>query len=284
MVNSPDPFMIRAHVPGWEADVADYKAASDRTRAAFPDRRTVGYGAEAEEILDLYYPAGAQPRKPRPIHLIVHGGYWRPFSKDDYAFVADAITAAGAIAAIMDYSLMPVSRMETLVGQVRRAAHWLERQADTFGGDPRALSASGHSAGAHLASFLACRADHERGLALPRVQSVLLLSGIYDLDPIARSYLQPELQLTGEEVTRWSPLDAAPASDVGINVLVGEKETEPFHTQAAAFAAHLARAGVPGRLATVRGEDHMTIVREFGRPGSVCASHLAATIEASRQE
>lgn len=275
-----DPFMIRAHVPNWEANVADYRHASEATRRTNRDCRTVAYGEHADEKLDLYFPVATQPAELRPIHLFVHGGYWRAFSKDDYAFIADAITDAGAVAAIMDYSLMPAARMDVLVGQVRCAARWLEIQAKSFGGDPHALSASGHSAGAHLASFLACRAAHETNATLASVRSVLLVSGIYDLDPITRSFLQPELQFTEMEVVRWSPLNSVPARSTTIAVLVGERETAPFRDQAAAFVQHLQRSNIQSRLATMKGEDHMTIVRELGLPGSACARYLKQTIGA----
>ena len=230
--------MIRAHVPHWEASVADYEEASEATRCANPDRRTWAYGNGPDEILDIYVPSGARS-VPRPIHLFIHGGYWRAFSKDTYAFVADAIMATGAIAAIMDYSLMPAARMAVLVAQVRRAADWLAAQAPRFGGDPQAMSASGHSAGAHLASFLVCRAAHEPEVRLPALASVLLVSGIYDLDPITRSFLQPELNLTAQEIARWSPLNGRPGGRADVHLLVGASETLPFHEQANAFAAEL---------------------------------------------
>lgn len=283
MTVSPDPFMIRAHVPRWAESVADYTIASDTTRSANPGRRTVAYGDGADERLDLYGadgPAGDA----RPVHLFIHGGYWRAFSKDDYAFVADAITAAGAIAAIMDYSLMPAARMETLVAQVRRAANWLQVNAPSFGGDAQRLTASGHSAGAHLASFLACRAAHEADATLPVLNAVLLVSGLYDLEPIAHSFLQPELQFTPDEVARWSPIKATPGRWTSIDLLVGALETAPFHEQARAFEAHLKGAGARTRLVTISGEDHMTIIRELGRPGSICARHLGTTLQAPRMD
>ena len=284
-MTSPDPFLIRAHVPQFEAIVADYGKASATTKAAFPDRRTVAYGAGRDEVLDLYLPTAEEPGQGlRPVHLFVHGGYWRANTKNDCAFVADAITAAGAIAAIMDYSLMPAARLAVLVGQVRRAAAWLAAEAESFGGDAQALSASGHSAGGHLASYLACRGPHESESVVSPIRSVLLVSGLYDLGPITRSFLQPELQLTDEEVALWSPVNAVPSPGASISLLVGDRETAPFHEQAAAFLEHLDQAGTPGRLATVEGEDHMTIVRELGRPGTPCAGFLANTIRSSRAE
>ena len=276
-MTTTDPFMIRAHVAHWEASVADYQAASAATRQARPVR-TLAYGEHPDERLDLVLPQSLEGGPAWPVHLFVHGGYWRAFSKDDYTFMAEAITAAGAIAAIMDYSLMPAARMEVLVDQVRRATQWLRAHAVEFGGDPAALSVSGHSAGAHLASFLVCRGPHEPAVELPPVRGVLLVSGLYDLAPITESFVQPELRLTPEEVARWSPCRATPVPGSSVVLMVGEKETVPFHEQSAAFAAHLDRAGAPAHLATVSGEDHMTIVRELGRPGTACARHLAAMI------
>ncbi len=279
-----DPFMIRAHVPHWEASVADYRVASEATRRTLPSRRNVSYGEHPDETLDLFFPErnpGAGP--PRPVHLFIHGGYWRSFSKNDYAFMADAITASGAIAAIVDYSLMPAARMDLLVSQVRRAALWLAGHAESFGGDPQAITASGHSAGAHLGSFLVCRGAHEPEAILPRVGSVLLVSGLYDLAPLTRSFLQPEVGLTDDEVALWSPVSAAPDAGREAVLLVGGQETAPFHDQAATFADHLARAGARNRLATIPDQDHMTIVRELGRPGTSCARLLGDVIASSRR-
>jgi arylformamidase len=272
-----DPFMIRAHVPDWDASVADCRAVSAATRQRTSTWRTANYGAGPDETLDLHFPAGETTRA-RPIHMFVHGGYWRAFSKSDYVFVADAINASGAVAAIVDYSLMPGARMSKLVDQTRRAAHWLASNASAFGGDALRLSASGHSAGAHLASYLVARGPHEPDVDLPPVCAVTLLSGIYNLRPIAQSFLQPELQLTNAEISQWSPLDAGFTASARVAILVGAKETPPFHEQAGALKASLDRQGVANQLATLADEDHMTIVREFGRPGSACARWLEATI------
>ena len=271
-----DPFMIRAHVPNWEANVADARAASEATRASSAGWRTAAYGEGSDETLDLYFPDAAEVL--RPIHMFIHGGYWRAFSKADYAFVADAVTADGAIAAIVDYSLMPKARMGQLVVQTRRAANWLAANAAALGGDSQRLSASGHSAGGHLAAYLVARGPHEPDAALPPVRAVALISGLYDLGSISQSFLQPELQLTDEEIARWSPLDARFESTAQVDILVGAKETPPFHEQAAALKKKLEEQGVRSRLATVPDEDHMTIVREFGRPGAACARWLSTTI------
>ena len=276
-----DPFMIRAVVPDFETHLAAYRRASERTRQSLRGVRDLAYGDHPDEKLDLYLPPEGQG--PFPVHVFVHGGYWRAFSKLDYAFIADAVTAHGAIAAIIDYSLMPKARMATLVGQVRRAVAWLGERAGRWGGDPAALSASGASAGAHLASFLACRGAGEGPAPAVPVRSLLLVSGIYDLDPITRSFLQPEIGLMADEVAAWSPLTAAPVPGPVVDVVVGAEETPPFLDQGRAFAERLAAAGVASSFATLPGENHMSIATALGTPGSLLAEHLGRTIAASRR-
>jgi arylformamidase len=277
-----DLFRIRAFVPHFEATVADCKAASAATRAKLASRLDVAYGEGADERLDLFFPEGHATTDARAIHLFIHGGYWRANAKGDYSYIADSVVAEGAIAAIVDYSLMPGARMATLVDQVRRAARWLGAHAAEFGGDAAAISASGHSAGGHLATYLGCRAPHEAAFPDNGVRAILAVSGLYDLAPIATSFLQPELHLTPDEIAQWSPYQANPHPDVSIRLIVGGRETAPFFEQAGRFAARLSSLGSQPRLASVDGEDHVTIARSLGRPGSVCAGHLADAIAASR--
>jgi arylformamidase len=277
-----DLFRIRAIVPHFEVSVADYKHASAATRARLASRLDVAYGSAPDETLDLFFPELATGDALRPIHLFVHGGYWRANSKSGYSYIAETIVGCDAIAAIVDYSLMPGARMTRLVDQIRRAAHWLGEHGPEFGGDSSSISASGHSAGGHLATYLCCRGPHETTFPDNQVRTILSVSGLYDLAPIATSFLQPELHLTEQEIAQWSPCAAIARPDSKFRLIVGGRETAPFFEQAGRFAARLSSLGVQPRVASVDEEDHMTIVRALGRSGSPCATYLAEAIEASR--
>ncbi len=271
-----DPFRIRDFVPDFAAREADYRAASDATRRALPSRLDLAYGSGERERLDLFLPPIL--KAPAPVHVFIHGGYWRAGVKEDHAFVADAITSAGAIAAILEYELVPRVRIADQVGEVRRALAWLVANAASFGGDAERLSASGHSAGAMLCFFLAAHGNREPGPISPPLRCVLLASGIYDLAPIAASFLQPELTLTADEIGAWSPLSATPAATTRFILAVGERETPPFHEQRRRLAQKLGSDGVTVESHTVPGLDHMSMVREMGRPGTSAAALLARTI------
>jgi arylformamidase len=250
-----DPFKIRDHVPAFDAIVQEIRARSVHARQTLRCALDVAFGQGSDERLDLFFPEGMTSR--RPIHLFVHGGYWRMFSKDDYSYVADTVTEAGSIAAIVDYTLMPKVRMATLVDQVRRAADWLLENAASFDGDASNLTISGHSAGAHLAAVLLSN-------RVAKIRRALLLGGLYDLEPLRGSFLQAEIGLTEEEVSRFSPLNLSFPVSLDVRLLVGEIETSPFHAQAQRFRTHLSARGSNASLQCLAGADHMSSVRDLG--------------------
>jgi arylformamidase len=269
-----DPFRIRAHVPEFDDIVRDIVARSEATRATLPMVAHIPYGTGPAETLDLFFPD--RPRSGLPVHMFIHGGYWRMFSKRDYSYVADTITAAGAIAVIVDYTLMPKVRMATLVDEVRRAKHWVVRNIAEFGGDASRLTVSGHSAGAHLSTFLFNETETPSGL-----NGALLLGGLYDLKPLQSSFLETEIGITDEEVMKFSPMDHIHDPDVAVDLVVGADETKPFHEQAEAFAARLQAQGLKFSRSVLPGENHMSSVRAFGVPTSAIGQRLMELISRS---
>ena len=275
-----DLFQISHIVPDFDAQFADYKASSDATRRTLRHQLDVPYGDAPRQRIDLFFPPGEVSGA--PIHMFIHGGYWRAQVREDYAFVADGVTAAGAICAIAEYTLMPGARMANLVRESREAAAWLAVKAADFGGDGTKLSASGHSAGGHLVTYLASRAPHEHEFPGTSVGAVIAISGIFDLRPITTSYLQPEVQLTAEEVAHWSPIEAVPSSATHYEIVVGHDETAPFHQQAQDYAYVLERHGASHERVTLHGEEHMSVVRKLGRVGSPMWELLKDAIERSK--
>ena len=263
-----DPFRTRNFVLDFDRYMADYAIRSAVTRATLRAHLNLAYGSALTERLDLFFPP--QQSSPAPVHIFIHGGYWRMFAKEDYSFIADTVTAAGGIAAILDYSLMPDVRMATIVDEVRRATRWIAANAADFGGDASRLTISGHSAGAHLCCFLM------NPQSAP-VQAALLISGVYDLRPLQSSFLQPEIGLTDTEVAHYSPLHATQVSTTRASILVGEAETAPFHDQARAFGHHLRSEPIT----TIAGANHMSIVLDLGTPGTPAAQALTHMIRDS---
>jgi arylformamidase len=279
MTDVSDPFNIRAHVANAYAIKQDYVRMSDAARASIRHIADIAYGEGDRERLDLFFPDKLDA--PAPVHIFIHGGYWRANDRQDYAFAAEAITASGAIAAIVEYSLMPKVRMADIVKQVRRASEWIAANIAAHGGDIGRISASGHSAGAHLASYLAAKGPYEtRQLRVP-VRSLLLISGIYQLAPIAASFLQPEITLTQAEIERWSPMDGTAEPETSLTLVVGADETDPFHRQAEDYATLFASRGTRTRRFVLPGLNHMDVISGLGDRASSLAGLVAQAIARS---
>ena len=76
---------------------------------------------------------------------------------------------------------------------------------------------------------------------------------------------QPERWFEGYLETR-SRSREYPAPETRITLAVGKAETEPYHVQAQDFAFAAEKRGAQVERLTVSGQDHMTIVRDMGRP------------------
>ena len=161
-MSAPDPFAIQLHVPRFEEHAADYEFVKRRhaTNASEPPRHPLWRWNAMRNSTCFSPTARAAPRC--PIHMFVHGGYWRAQSKERYAFVADEVTAAGRHRRARRLYADPKSA-DGDSRSTRRAARrvGLSPMRPRSGGDATAISASGHSAGGHLASYLVARGPLE---------------------------------------------------------------------------------------------------------------------------
>jgi len=204
-------------------------------------RRTQGaqlglpYGEAPAETLD-YFPS----RKPgAPLLVFIHGGYWRALNKSDFSWIAPAYVARGAAVAIVDYGLAPATPIEEIVRQMLRAHAWLYRHAAELGFDARRIVTSGHSAGGQLtAMMLAARWQAwSAGLPPDLVSGGLALSGLYDLEPVAKAPFLANLELTPARVDALSPAYFVPERRTPLIAAVGASETDEFRRQNRLIAA-----------------------------------------------
>jgi arylformamidase len=275
-----DLYRNRDFIPDFDAIMAETEARSRAFAETVRIERNLSYGPTPRQSFDLVFPPDPAPGA--PLHMFIHGGYWRGGSKAAHTRVAAPVIAAGGIAALIGYDLMPGTRLAEIVAQVRSAARHVVRMAPEIGADPARFTVSGHSAGAHLASLLASEAPGDAGPAdLPALRGLMLVSGIYDLSGIPGSFLKDEAKMTDDEARAWSPLLARHIPGPRRIITRGDEETAPFQDQAVALNALLDREEQPTELRRERGRNHLTVVHDLADPDAPLGRRLLELVASS---
>lgn len=189
--------------------------------------RDQSYGPRPRQKIDLYLAKDVQA--PQPCLIFLHGGFWQEGDKTVSGFAAAPCAAAGWATAAIGYTLTPEISLRSLVEEIDAALTHLHANAQTLGIDRSRMIIAGHSAGAHLVACLLTNlvsVDSAEKLA-----GALLISGVYDLAPIARSYVSTLTPMTAEDIATLSPLRNAPRRDVPVHLAIGADETDAFQTQ-----------------------------------------------------
>src|SRR5271169_3468869 len=256
-----------------EPFIEAYIARSRDAEKQFRCQKNLRWGERSDELFD-YFPAASTGA---PLLVYIHGGYWQEHSKDESLFAAPDCIANGIAFAAIDYSLAPQASVGFIVEQCRRAIASLHRQAAALGFDAQRIYVSGNSAGAHLAAMLLVAGwQAAYGLADDVVAGAVLLSGIYDLEPLMGTYIDAALHLTDADVAALSPLRLKAGRPVRTIVAWGENETAEFKRQSREFAAALVSAGFPVSEFELAGTNHFDIVFGLAQRGSVLGD---ATLE-----
>ena len=265
-------YNIEELVPDRLARIAAMAEESTRTRESLNVVMDVSYGPTLDETMDIF-PAD-QPGA--PMLLFIHGGYWRSFSNKDFSLVAAGPVACGITTAVMSYSLCPKVTISEITRQSRAAVAWLHREGPRFNGDPARLFVCGHSAGGQQVGMLAATDwTNDYGLPSDMLKGGIPISGIFDLSPLAYSWLQPKLALNHEIIRRESPLFNIPANGPPLLISLGENESLEFHRQSAVYMDTWKANDLKAELLVQPGKNHISAIEDLARPDSpLCMAML----------
>jgi len=253
-----------AAVPASAEIVAGWERRSAALRSLMPAHLDLRYGDLPRNRID-YLSAGPGT----PTLAFIHGGYWQMRSKETFTFAAEGPLALGISMAFVGYTLAPEATLDTMVSEIRTALDFLGERLAGLGGDPRRLWLSGWSAGGHLAAM---------ALNHSKVRGGLAISGLYELEPIRRCYVNDKLMLDEAAAARNSPIRHLPSTSPPLTVVVGGGELPEMRRQSADFAAARRGRGLPGGFFEVAGEDHFTIMEHMARPDGALAQHMEELI------
>ena len=168
----------------------------------------------------------AEKAESKKLIIFVHGGFWRRLSADDGTFLTPGWQSLGFNVASVNYSLCPSEPLETLVSQTSQAIDFLAKRHE-----PQNITLIGHSAGAQLVAMKLCNPD------TPKFGSAIMVSGVFDLEPIVNTSVNDAVRLTVQTAQARSPINfVTKAQDTPMAVIWGENETSEFKRQSKEFA------------------------------------------------
>jgi arylformamidase len=186
----------------------------------------------------------------------------------DYALVAEPLVRAGAHCVIIDFINVDQAGGDLfpMYEQVRRALAWVHTNAKSFGGNRDRLHISAHSSGSHLSGVVLTRGWREENLPADFCKGAVLLSGMYDLAPVALSKRSAYVKFTDDMVAKLSGQRHLESLNTPLILGYGTCETPEFQRQSRDFAAAVHAAGKPVELIEGLAYNHFELLGTLANP------------------
>ena len=224
------------------------------------------YGSKKNQIVEIANPINNKSGKDLyPLLVFFHGGYWQELSIEESFFPAKNLVNNNIAFAAVDYTLAPEASIDEIVCECNTAISWINSNAKKLGFDETKVIFSGSSAGAHLAAM--CSIFDQENTIKPL--GVILVSGIYDIEPLIGTSIDKALSLNKDQAYRNSPMFCNLDNFPHTVVAWGENETEQFKRQSKLFVNKLIDRKVPVRSIEIKDRNHFDVVldlADFDKP------------------
>ena len=192
-----------------------------------------------------------------PLMIFIHGGYWQALSKNESTFAGADFNKLGIAYAALDYTIAPQGKLDEMIEQCIRGIVWLFKNAMEMGFSNKKIYLSGSSAGAHLAIMSTIKL---RDKYPDLIKGCILMSGVYDLRPIVKTYINEPLKLTNISAHELSPIFLKLSNLPETVICYGQNETSEFKRQSRDFASKYEEEGSICKCFEVSGVNHFDIV------------------------
>ncbi|HVM38121.1 MAG TPA: alpha/beta hydrolase [Sphingomicrobium sp.] len=248
----------------------------------------IRYGSDPLQVSDLWLPRG---RGPHPVVLMVHGGCWQTDIADRTImnWIADDLRKRGIAVWNIDYRGVdrtgggyPGTFLDAAA-----AADALRAHAPRYKLDLSRLTAVGHSAGGHLALWLAARPRLPRSSVLRSasplpIRTVVSLGGLPDLEEAAR----PPGSGCGTEVigkisgARYDETSVPRLAPIGVRqVLVNGLQDRIIPTSyASGYAAAMRASGDDVTVRMIERTGHVELVAPESRAWRVAVEEIRKSL------
>ncbi|XP_031498505.1 isoprenylcysteine alpha-carbonyl methylesterase ICME-like isoform X1 [Nymphaea colorata] len=240
-------------------------------------RRSIVYGDEPRNRLDLYLPLNID--EPKPVVVFVTGGAWIIGYKAWGALLGQQLAERGVMVACIDYRNFPQGTISDMVEDASQAISFVCNNIAAYGGDPSRIYVMGQSAGAHIAActlvkqaMKECGEGEHSAWSISQIKAYFGLSGGYNMlnlvdhfhnrglyRSIFLSIMEGEhsLQHFSPEVMVQDPSNSSAVSLLPPFILFhGTKDYSIPSDASKSFADTLERAGARAKLILYEGKTH----------------------------
>lgn len=221
----------------------------------------IAYGDDPFQFGYLRLP---KPAGPYPVAIVIHGGFWRAAFDLEYSgHMCAALTRAGLATWSLEYRRIgnPGGGWPGTCEDILRGASHLRTLADQFLLNASRVIAIGHSAGGHLALWLAAQKK-------PRLRGAVSLAGVADLrrawelklsNTAVGEFMGGGPQDLASAYKRASPIECLPLGTPSRLLHGDHDEDVPFEISQH-FAEAAVKAGDDSKLIPLPGADHFAVI------------------------
>jgi acetyl esterase/lipase len=258
-------------------------------RRAPPADHRIAYGKDEFQFGELRLPKGAGPH---PVVIVIHGGCWlAQYGLSYMGHLTADLSEAGVAAWSIEYR-----RIGNAGGgwpgtfeDAARAADHLRELAKKYPLDLNRVVATGHSAGGHLALWLAARRNLPKDAPvyssdpLPLI-GVVSLAGITDLRKTGTACDKEVLQLMGESANYKlaSPIKLLPLK-IKHAIVQGDADNIIPLAMATEYVAAAKKKGDDAKLVTIEKAGHFEVIDPKSFAWPMVKAEILAMLESGRQ-
>lgn len=227
----------------------------------------IRYGETSRHKLDIYLSNHSNSEAPKKTVIFFYGGGWDSGDKEDYKFVAEALSSAGFDVVIPDYRLYPDVVFPEFVDDAALAVSWSHKHLAKFGANPNGLFVAGHSAGAHIAALLTLDPHYLKRYQLSpdRLGGMIGLAGPYDFLPLESDSLKT---IFGPENERWrsQPINFVDGKNPPMLLMLGDDDSTVWPKNSRNLATKIREKGGNIELVEFKDYGHVEMVAKLAKP------------------
>ena len=160
----------------------------------------------------------------------------------------------------INYDLCPTVSLQIICEQVIEAIIWIYNNCEIYGADKNRITISGHSAGAHLVSYILSLNWEKYNLPYNLFKGAALVSGIYNLEIVRKLSVNDDVKLNAIDAKKLTTINRLPYYKMPIIISYGEDEPLGWKDQSKKYEKLLKKNSFNLELILCKKNNHFTLI------------------------